>query len=86
MMAAIFCGPRFCARANVRDAQSDLCINNDNKNDQFYLCMTIAIEMVHQYFHPSDLVIKSTYLSIDWPGHKLLNFTSHAIILLNLPT
>ena len=51
-----------CTRANVRDAQSDLYIYNDNKNDQYHLCMTIAIKMVYQYFHPSDLVIKSTYL------------------------
>ena len=41
----------------AHEAQPDLGLNSLN-----YLCMALAIKMVHQYFHPSDLVIKSTYL------------------------
>ena len=50
----------------AHEAQPDLGLNSLN-----YLCMTIAIKMVHQYFHSSDLVIKSTYLIkkywLAWP-------------------
>ena len=38
---------KHCTQASFRDAKSDLCICNDNKNEnQYHLCMTIAIKMV----------------------------------------